>query len=117
MDNETIEHSHPEAENIWNTELHKLETWMRDHDGCSDMVQAIGSNFRAWKAEVPIPHTEYSSSILNKAVRRQNMIGRKSFIDGFITKEWIEYQTVHLRSIQSRKSPYLWMSRLQHKIW
>ena len=91
MDNETIEHvikcPHLEAKNTWITEIHKLKTWKRDHDGCSDMAQAIGSNLRAWKSEVPISYTVYSSPILNKAVRRQNMIGWKSFIDGFIAKE------------------------------
>ena len=109
--------NHDTAKALWDSELTKLKTWMEDNNRNHDMITAIISSLQSWRSESPYPSTYYENSTLRRAIRHQDKIGWQSFIEGFHAKGWRSVLEQHLNSINSQKSPVLWMSRLQQKLW
>ena len=90
---------------------------MKENDGEPNMITAIISNLQARRAEAPYPFHNFASRTLQKAIRHQDQIGWFNFIEGFLSRKWRELLETHFEQINSKKSPLLWMSRLQQKLW
>jgi hypothetical protein len=121
MDGETVSHvvqcPAPSAHKLWTTALNKLRTWIIENEGGEDFAQIVYENLLAWQSFQPFPFTIPDNPILHRAIKQQDKIGWRSFLDGFLVKEWRQYLTEHFLARGSRKSSLLWMSRLQRGLW
>lgn len=105
----------PEAVNLWQEEMEKLDTWLTDNKAHPDLQESIILNLQAWHDGTPFPSTKFTNDHLDRAIRKQDSIGWRNFIDGFIPEDWRLCQTMVMAHTQ--KSPHLWMAKLQRKIW
>ena len=120
-DNENVEHvltcPDPMAKATWDNEIRKLKDWLVENDSHPVMADTIINNLKAWHSGSIYPATYHEDRNIRKALHRQDRIGWHQFVEGFIAKEWRKAQEVHLQNISSQKSPTLWMSRLQQRLW
>ena len=65
----------------------------------------------------PTPHARRQQASIREASEDQNLIGWHNLISSFISKQWRLIQQTHLKEIGSMKSPILWISRFQRRIW
>ena len=118
-ENENVEHvlkcQHDTAQDKWKECLKELEEWMKDNDAHPELRESIIENLSTWHDNKQRPTSIYNNTIINQAVQTQHRIGWKSFIEGFISTDWKRCQAEHLS--RTRKSPELWMAKLQNKIW
>merc|ERR1711884_887490 len=63
------------------------------------------------------PPIDTPDPLLRDAIYKQDSVGWKSFLDGFLTKEWRSLQTAYMLSCKDRRSPLLWMSKFQRRVW
>ena len=121
MDNEDVIHviqcRDTRATNLWNQELDKLKEWMLDKGGDPDLTNLIYSSLRSWRDSTPLPSFFTSDITLSQAILKQDAIGWKSFVDGFLVKEWRIIQHRFMKSKRDPRSSILWMIRLQKRIW
>ena len=85
------------------------------NDAHPELQDSIITHLSHWHDGTTPPTTTYTNDSINRAVQDQKRLGLKNFIDGFISKEWGICQQKHME--RSRKSPTLWMAKLQNKIW
>ena len=121
-DNEKATHillcTEPTASTIWNDALNDLTKWMLDNDSEPTMIPIICNSLRAWRNKDPLPFpTQDSPQIVIDAMIDQDSIGWYNMTNGFISKKWRIIQRAHLKEIGSLKSPELWITRLQRRIW
>ena len=120
-DNETTSHvlrcPEASAQTTWQTEMDNLHTWIIEKKGSEEMAQAIIEYLNSWHHDSAISDIQVYSSRLQDALQQQNQIGWQSFLEGYWSIKWREYQTHHLVSIQSQRSSVLWISQLQRRIW
>ena len=120
-DKESVNHvmqcPHPTAREIWQESLEKLKNWLIDNDAQPDMTKAIISSLRAWNEVKPYPTIRTNNTKLKEAIKQQDQIGWRQFMDGFISKQWRLCQKEHMERSKSQKSPDLWMAKLQRRIW
>ena len=82
------------------------------------MQETIIKGLQSWRNSSPPPDPlSVESEPLRQAMIDQDLIGWNNMINGFFSKQWRLIQTTHLREIGSRKSPILWISRFQKRIW
>ena len=119
QDNEDTSHvlrcQHTTANEKWRECIKELSTWMEENDAHPDLRESIINNLSSWRNDTETQRRQYQEDLINRAEQIQNRIGWKGFIEGFIAKEWRQCQQKHLE--KSRKSPSLWMAKLQNKIW
>jgi hypothetical protein len=122
MDKEDVEHvlrcQAPEATQTWDTAMNELEEWMKDNDAEPHMTEVICTSLKAWRngTNLPFPRTE-TPQIVIEGMIEQDGIGWFNFINGFISTKWRLIQTAHFKDMRSLKSPILWISRFQRRIW
>ena len=106
---------HQSAKETWNESLKELDKWIEENDGHPELRESIIKHLSAWHDNRQPTAETYNNTSINQAVHNQNQIGWQSFIEGFLAKEWTLCQKEHMR--KSKKSPTLWMAKLQNKIW
>jgi hypothetical protein len=121
-DNENTEHvilcKAPSAISTWEQAINNLERWMKDNDAEPHMLEIICNSLRAWKSMEPLPApTNEIPHIVMEAMIEQDSIGWYNLINGFISKKWAKIQQAHFQDIGNMKSPILWISRFQKRIW
>jgi hypothetical protein len=106
------------ASDLWTEEVNKLQGWMQDNDGEPYMTDMICSSLRAWRTGSRLPYpTEEIPQIVMEAMIDQDSIGWYNFTNGFIARKWRYIQEAHFKDIRSIRSPDLWMTKMQRKIW
>ena len=90
---------------------------MRENDGDPNMIQEIIDILNMWRTGYHFPAAYYTDRILRTAIRHQDTLGWKSFIEGFQSTSWRLVLGNYLSSSRSQKSPLLRMSRVQQKLW
>ena len=89
---------------------------MEDQDGDPELIEAVVENLRAWRGSTPFPTETPISDSLQEAMRHQDRIGWKSFMEGFISHKWVQCQREHYELVGSQKSAQLYMVRVQRRI-
>ena len=107
----------PAAQQLWNTSINELREWLIAHEGHPLLCKLVCDNMKAWHSHNPYPSEKIEDDILRQAIKDQDKIGWMSFIEGYWSINWRLKQQDHLEKIHSRKSPSLWISRAQRKIW
>ena len=121
-DREDVEHvltcKARSATTIWDNEVDKLVQWLEDNNAEPHMADMICTSLRAWRKGDQLPHpTTDIPMIVMEAMVEQDNIGWHNFTNGFISKKWRIIQGAHFKDIGSTKSPILWISRFQRRIW
>ena len=120
-DRENVNHvmqcPHPKAREKWKETVEKLEIWLVDNDAHPEMKKTIISSLQAWNETKPFPTVMTNNVTLKEAVKQQDQIGWRPFLDGFISTQWRQCQKEHMEKNQSTKSPELWMAKMQRKLW
>ena len=121
MDNESVAHviqcRDTRATNLWNQEMDKLKEWMLNNGGDPNLTKLIYDSLRSWRDSTPLPSFNTSDITLNQAILKQDAIGWQSFLDGFMVREWRIIQSQFMTEKQDPRSPTLWMTKLQRRIW
>ena len=122
VEKEDVEHvvtcKNPDATITWNESVANLETWMHDNDAEPNMAQIICSSLRSWRTGERLPYPNINLPlIVVEAMVEQDRIGWNNFINGFISTKWRVIQKAYLKDLGSMKSPDLWISRFQKRIW
>ena len=122
QENETTLHvllcQEASASQRWKNALNSLDTWMTDNNAEPDMQEIIIKSLQSWRNWTTPPPSPGSDQVtLIQAMAEQNSIGWHNFIDGFISKQWTILQRQYLKELGSMKSPILWISRFQRRIW
>ena len=121
-ENENVEHvvtcKNPDATTTWNEAINKLEKWMKENDAEPHMVTIVCSSLKAWRAgeNLPYPNIEIPQIVM-EAMIDQDSIGWHNLTNGFISRKWRIIQKAYFKDIGSMKSPILWISRFQKRIW
>lgn len=108
---------HVGAKETWTKHITKLKTWMETNEGNLDLIQALIDNLNAWRNRTPFPDHAFDDNLVNQALLRQDEIGWRGALDGFLSNKWREAQHQYLHSIKSRRKSLYWMSRVQRLIW
>jgi hypothetical protein len=101
---------------LWIILMRNLSKWIVDNDGPRALAQILTDNLTAWRQRSTFPPLPTQRG-LREAVKSQDDIGWRSFLDGFISVKWKQVIELHFESINSKKSAVLWMSRLVRHIW
>ena len=105
------------ASALWEEEINSLEKWMENHRGDPDLTTLICGSLKSWRNDRPLPSTNTSEYLINEAIYKQDAIGWRSFLDGFIVTEWREIQKQFMERNNELKSPLLWMTKFQRRVW
>jgi hypothetical protein len=121
-DKEDVEHvvscRNPAATQTWTEAIHMLERWMHDNEAEPSMTAIICNSLRSWRSGVPLPVPSNNvPAIIIEAMVEQDGIGWFNLLNGFISKKWRIIQKAYLKDLGSFKSPQLWISRFQKRIW
>jgi hypothetical protein len=120
QDNEKTEHvllcQESSATQVWDKAVEDLDTWMSDNLTEPSMQEAIISGITSWRT-TRNHHYIANNQILRQAILEQGTIGWNNLFKGFISNQWKVIQKSHLEEIGSLKSPILWISRFQRRIW
>ena len=81
------------------------------------MENAIILSLHAWHDGTPLPTINTSNELLTTAIYQQDQLSWYSLLCGFPARGWRSIQQEHLIESGSRKSPILWMSKFQRRIW
>ena len=108
----------PSATTTWTDAVNNLETWMIENNGEPYMINIICTSLKAWRSglRLPFPTIDIPQIVL-EAMIDQDSIGWYNFTNGFISRKWRLIQKAHFKDIRSLKSPDLWMTKLQRRIW
>jgi hypothetical protein len=90
---------------------------MHENKGEPQLITIIRDSLLEWRLSSRGYQGRPQNDLLYTAVRRQNNIGWRSFIEGFWACEWRECQTLHFRDIRSKRSSLLWITKVQRRIW
>jgi hypothetical protein len=106
------------ASTMWTSAIQTLRKWMEDNDGQPDMIEIICARLDVWRSNTPLqlPQTAIPQVVMD-AMMEQDSIGWNNFVSGFISKKWVVIQQAYLSDIGSMRSPILWISRFQKRIW
>jgi hypothetical protein len=119
-ENKNVEHvlQCPEqsATQVWEKAVEDLNTCMTDNNLDPGMQKAIIERIKAWRTSHQVEHGPMDF-IVAKAVKEQERIGWNNMFHGFITTQWEGIQRQHIKDIDSTKSPILWISKFQKRIW
>ena len=102
---------------LWEEEINSLQKWMENHGGDPGLTNTICGSLKSWRNHRPLPSVNTSEYLINEAIYKQDSIGWRSFIDGFIVKEWRDIQRNFMERNDSQRSPMLWMTKFQRRIW
>ena len=81
------------------------------------MENAIILSLHAWHDGIPLPTINISNELLTTAIYQQDQLSWYSLLCGFPARGWRSIEQEHLIESGSRKSPILWMSKFQRRIW
>lgn len=112
-----IQCPHPEAVQLWQQEVIKLHHWMIQNSGHTELCAIIRDSLLEWRRTSRGFQGTSQDALLHTAIKRQKNIGWRSLIEGFWATEWRQKQSLHLSSMNSKKSGLLWISRVQRRIW
>ena len=101
----------------WNIALKALENWMINSNGAPELVTAVIANLRAWRDNESPPRTNYNLPLLSTAVEKQNELGWKAFVHGFVAQEWEQSQALYLQFLGQKISGRRWIAALIRKLW
>ena len=108
---------HDESTRLWEKSIESLRTWMQE-EGChQEMSTAFCNALLLWREGVNRPLTEYTNDLVQEACRQQDCIGWYGVFNGFLSRYWLLVVTKQLQLSKSMRSPILWMSRFQKRIW
>ena len=102
---------------LWNQEIEDLSKWLSDNGSDPNLCHIICSSLQSWRNGKPLPSIDNPNPLLRDAIYKQDSIGWKSFLDGFIVREWRSLQETHMRTNKDHRSSLLWMSKFQRRIW
>ena len=105
------------ATEVWDKAVENLDTWMTDNNSEPEMQEIIIKSIKAWRNPSPNNFTETGNLAIHQALAEQDVIGWNNLFNGFISSQWKIIQQKYLREIGSMKSPILWISRFQRRIW
>jgi hypothetical protein len=118
---ETVDHvlrcPHAEANDLWTQSIIQLDQYLTSLKTNPDITFAICSSLRAWHDGTPLPPINTDDDILRRALREQDQIGWRPFIDGFHSLAWRECQSSYFRTIRSQRSSLVWKSLVTRRIW
>ena len=107
---------HPDATQLWNTQLKHLTEWLRRALTDETIIYTIIANLRMWRADEPLP-TEMDPNVHEVCQRAQTMIGWRSFLQGKLSLEWADQQTQYYRLLGLRRTGKRWVVALIRKLW
>jgi hypothetical protein len=105
------------AKLTWDKALTQLNQWMKDNNSDPDMREVIIEQLNTWRDNPTQPPRIIEKGMTRLAQEEQSTIGWDQMLQGFTSLQWKEIQARHLRSIGSWKSPILWISKFQKRIW
>ena len=102
----------------WENSIGALQTWLI-HSNCEpNMMEMICNSLSAWHDGCTIINRDQlGNDLIKKVAKEQERIGWHGMFNGFISSKWRQIQSLHFKNLQSTKSPILWMSRFQRRIW
>jgi hypothetical protein len=106
------------ATDLWYSHIQELHQWMLDSKGQPELVEVICSSLSCWRNNIPYPYfTNNPMGKLQAAIIDQHRLGWHRILYGIWSTQWIPIQQQHLLAIGSKKSAFLWMTKIQKRIW
>ena len=118
---ETVDHvircPQAEAIDLWNQSIAQLDEYLTSIKTDPEITQAICTSLRAWHDGTHLPPMATDNATLQQAIREQDMIGWRSFIDGFHSLAWRDCQQTYLQRIRSQRNSLVWKAKVTRRIW
>jgi hypothetical protein len=106
--------SQAQAQDVWDTSLGKLDTWMSEVGTLPAVKQSILDHLHSWKN--PAGH-HISNNTTSCQYDLQGECGWQSLLEGFIHKDWSIEQHTFYSTIQSPRNGKRWTIELIKKLW
>ena len=119
-ENETTQHviqcKDETVQNMLQEEFNNLHKWLTTIQTSSELRECITSCLKQWTQKGTIDYKP-TNLILQQAIKEQEDIGWLRFFQGFWTPKWRNCQEQYMNMTNSSKSPILWTSKTQRRIW
>jgi hypothetical protein len=102
---------HLEVQSLWDTTLSALDDWLKDAHTDVSIRNALIHNLRRWYHDTPLP---INRTPLEQA---QDDIGWDFVLEGCLSSQWAEHQSLYLQSLGKKTSGYRWLTALIRKLW
>lgn len=90
---------------IWNANMEALTLTMMDFHAPLELQEALPICLNSWRQALPAIMQPHWSASLCDALRLQDAIGWKNFMEGLPGNLWLPYLTAHFTRTNSRKCP------------
>jgi hypothetical protein len=105
-----------EATSVWKKSLGNLKQWLQENSTHPEMTKAIIEYLDGWRNSRNTL-TNISQSWIFPAIKDQEKLGWRNFLEGLPTMSWQEAQKTYFLRIGSRRSPKRWVILLIQKLW
>ncbi len=106
--------AHPQAQEIWETSLLKLDTWLSEVGTLPVIKESILAHLSSWKD--PAGHNASINPTCN-LYDLHGDCGWQSLLEGFLHKNWSNVQQAYYSNIQSPRTGKRWTIELIKKLW
>ena len=111
----------PEAQLEWELQVDALLQWMRDNSTDPNIQTCLLQHLRAVCQPSCIHRVGTSpffrqSPDFQQAIASQKIIGTHCLVEGLLSRRWAELQTIHFRSIGSRRSGEVWSDKVSKQL-
>ena len=107
---------HQAAIQLWHQQMKSLTQWLRSNQTDERITYTIITNLRRWGAEDPPEHSTAPRLHL-LCHQAQTSIGWDAFMQGKLSLEWADQQTLYFQSLGLRRTGKRWVIELIKKLW
>jgi hypothetical protein len=101
---------HPQATDVWNDSMKKLEDWMIEVGTLPDIRDSILYHLKRWRS--PEEDNRRYNNTNSNYIDLQGECGWQSMLEGFVTKAWAETQHSYYSMIQAPRTGKRWIIEL-----
>ena len=111
----------PQGQHIYQQAFNKLDDWVEKQTS-AEIGQAIWSLFDAYRnKETEVTPWPTWPPILQDTYEEQWKLGRRSFVEGYLTLKWVQCQEQYLTTLPQKDRKYKtgqnWAKQLSTRIW
>lgn len=102
---------------MWEAEMNDLHVWMKEQDSSPEIIWWLLQALDKWRKDEEIELPSTLDDQLHTILEQQHSIGWKEMMEGYWHKGWRLIQERYWDRKRSKKSPLVWASKLQQRIW
>jgi len=101
----------------WDSSIATLDAWLFQVGTMPDLRHAIVTRLKAWKTHSPQIDPQYTWPGVNDLVKKQDLVGWRSFLEGCILHEWAAKQQAYYDWLKRKNTGKRWTTTLIKKLW